>query len=159
MHGKIVLTSSSDAVALNGSVYGAGNGSILVDYFRCNGNELQLMDCSHKPPQPYQCSSKNVASVLCRCESQAPFRYYMYMCVQVCDRPLYYNAKSYSLSTVKSIGLCTNFLQTLSWLYLCNSWFVRTRNTVARMWLKGGKIPLVLVLISVTTGCLWLAHL
>ena len=64
----LYISCVSDAVPMKGSVYGAGNGSIVLDYFRCNGNELQLMDCSHKPPQPYQCNSNNIASVLCQRE-------------------------------------------------------------------------------------------
>ena len=51
--------------AIPSSLHGGGEGPILLDNLRCNGNEESLKDCTHDGVGVYSCSRSEIASVVC----------------------------------------------------------------------------------------------
>ena len=51
--------------AIPGSVYGRGEGPILLNNVHCNGDEYSLKNCTHDGVGEYSCYSNQIASVSC----------------------------------------------------------------------------------------------
>ena len=51
--------------AIQRSLYGVGEGPILLDNLHCNGDEESLKDCSHDGVGVFSCSHYEIASVVC----------------------------------------------------------------------------------------------
>ncbi|XP_031569118.1 uncharacterized protein LOC116303677 [Actinia tenebrosa] len=52
-------------IATVGSVFGPGNGRIVLDHVECTGNESSLLECRHDKLGFKSCSSEEEAGVLC----------------------------------------------------------------------------------------------
>ncbi len=57
--------SRTDAVAIQGAWFGAGNGSIHMTDVFCDGSEDRLTDCAHRDAASTECTHNQDASVIC----------------------------------------------------------------------------------------------
>ena len=51
--------------AIPSSLHGRGEGPILLDNLRCNGDEESLKNCTHDGVGEYSCGRSEIASVVC----------------------------------------------------------------------------------------------
>ena len=51
--------------AISSSLHGGGEGPILLDNLRCNGDEESLNNCTHNGVGEHSCSRSEIASVVC----------------------------------------------------------------------------------------------
>lgn len=56
------------AVAVAGSYFGPGTGSIVLDNIECEGTEEMLHQCPHGGLAVHDCTNIEHASVICQCE-------------------------------------------------------------------------------------------
>ncbi|KAH3861476.1 hypothetical protein DPMN_024406 [Dreissena polymorpha] len=60
------FTDTETAKYIQPSVYGPGNGNILLDSLNCLGNETDIADCSHQAWEATDCSNSEDIGVDCR---------------------------------------------------------------------------------------------
>ena len=53
------------AIARGSAYFGQGNGSILLDYVQCSGNEASIFSCSRDRIVSYNCDHSDDAGVIC----------------------------------------------------------------------------------------------
>ena len=54
--------------AIGGAKFGPGNGLILLDEVRCDGNEMTLLGCRAEETGVHNCLPREDAGVYCPCE-------------------------------------------------------------------------------------------
>ena len=62
---KSIPPLSAVSKAIPSAFHGGGEGPILLDNLRCNGDEESLKDCTHDGVGEYSCSRSEIASVVC----------------------------------------------------------------------------------------------
>ena len=65
IHLKVFPPLSAVPKAIPSSLHGGGEGPILLDNLRCNGDEESLKNCTHDGVGEYSCSWSEIASVVC----------------------------------------------------------------------------------------------
>ena len=67
LRGKLLShqITSSGAVEVPHSYFGAGNGKIILDNVKCVGTEASVLECQHSPIGTHNCSPNEVAGVIC----------------------------------------------------------------------------------------------
>ena len=74
--------STTDAAAVTGGRYGAGNGSIHLDRFFCSSDEERITDCIHSPAVEGVCGHVQDAGVVCTGAEKIKHIFYLYMYLQ-----------------------------------------------------------------------------